>query len=503
MASLFKHPIVIISALFLFPISACGIGGFMGSGGTMLNPLQFGLNQAKTGEERYLVLQKTHKEAARLGVGVSYAGIDKIQLTIPQGAKTLPLTHYTDFAGVTFQVENKQKNMYLFSLLAELTPVTVTGKEIDGQDFSRNMVLRTGKKLLVVNDETPWVENRKGHDYGAVRKEIMLVKNGKSSNGPVQSYCTPVSKPAGFYIDVAKTPKTVFKNVTLNRTANSTFRTNLVRIDNHYDVELSNITINTPEGTGLYGDRAIYLVNCLKIVMEDVTINGTYSQTKDAAYGQKFGYGISLDNTYDYYARNIYARANWGVYGNNNVHKAHLENCDINRFDIHCYGRDISFDNCNIVDQYTSYGSVFGLISYKNCTFTDCRPVLTGDSYNTYVGYDVYFENCTFNLTKKYNSIIDFSGFNLEENSRPELKEKCLPNVTMIGCRVNVPAGVKKWYIYNTAKANGFDGRFDYISDVVIDGLTVNDDKVTLELFSGQIQTKKKVQVKKNITLSK
>ena len=129
--------------------------------------------------------------------------------------------------------------------------------------------------------------------------------------------------------------------------------------------------------------------------------------------------------------------------------------------------------------------------------------MLTGDSYNTYVGYDVYFENCTFNLTKKYNSIIDFSGFILEENSRPELKEKCLPNVTMIGCRVNLPKGVKKWYIYNTAKANGFDGRFDYISDVVIDGLTVNDDKVTMELFSGQIQTRKKVQVKKNITPSK
>lgn len=503
MASLFKHPMVIISALFLFSISACGIGGFMGSRGTMLNPLQFGLSQAKTGEERYLVLQKTHKEAARLGVGVSYAGIEKIQLTIPKGAKTLPLTHYTDFAGVTFQVENKQKNMYLFSLSAELTPLTVTGKEIDGQDFSRNTILRRGKKLLIVNDETPWVENRKGHDYGAVRKEIMLVKNGKSSNGPVQSYCTSVSKPVGFFIDVSKTPKTVFKNITLNRTASSTFRTNLVRIDNHYDVELSNITINTPEGTGLYGDRAIYLVNCLKIVMEDVTINGTYSQTKDAAYGQKFGYGISLDNTYDYYARNIYARAHWGVYGNNNVQRAHLEYCDINRFDIHCYGRDISFDNCNIVDQYTSYGSVFGLISYKNCTFTDCRPILTGDSYNTYVGYDVYFENCTFNLTKKYNSIIDFSGFNLEENSRPELKEKCLPNVTMIGCHVNVPKGVKKWYVYNTAKANGFGGRFDYISDVVIDGLTVNDDKVTMELFSGQIQTKRKVQVKKNITLSK
>ncbi len=465
-----------------------------------INPLQYGLNEAKTGEERYYVLKKTHDEAQKLGVGVSYYGIHEIKLEIPKGAKPIPITHYTDFAGVTFQVKNIQKDLYLFSLSAKLLPVEITGQEIDKRDFSNNDVLRTGLKLLIVNDSTPWVENRAGHNYGATRKEVMLIRQGYSRNGPVQSYCTSSSKPVGYFCDVSKSKKTVFKNVTLNRTNNSTAKTNLVKIENHYDVELSNITINTPDGSGLYGDRTIYIINCYKITMCNISINGTYSQTGEAEYGQKFGYGISLNNTYDFYARNIYARANWGVFGNNNVHKAVLEDCDINRFDIHCYGKDISFLDCNFVDLYTSFASVYGLISYKNCTFTGCRPLLTGNSYNAYVGYDVYFEKCTFNLGKKNNSIIDFSGFCVTENTRPELKEKCLPNVEMIDCTINVTDDMDKWYIYNTTKAKNYDGCFGYLSNVVIKGLSTNNNKVKLEIFSKKINTKNEVTITNSST---
>ena len=460
-----------------------------------INPLQYGLNDAKTGEERYYVLKKTHEEAQKLGVGVSYYGINEIKLEIPKGAKPIPITHFTDFAGVKLQVENTHKSLWLFSLSSELIPVEVTGIEIDSRDFSNNDVLRTGLKLLIVNDSTPWVENRTGHNYGATRKEIMLISQGYSGNGPVQSYCTSSSKPVGYYCDVSKSKKTIFKNVTLNRTNTSTAKTNLIIIENRYDVELSNITINTPEGSGLYGDRAISVLNCIKVAMSNISINGTYSQTSEAEYATKYGYGISLNNTYDFYANNVYARANWGVFGNNNVNKAVLEQCDINRFDIHCYGKDISFIDCNFVDLYTSFASVYGLISYKNCTFTNCRPLLTGSSYNAYVGYDVYFENCTFNLGKKNNSIIDFSGFCVTENSRPELKEKCLPNVTMVNCTINLPKGLKKWYIYNTAKTKDYEGYFGYVSNVVINGLKTNDEAAKMEVFSKEIKTANKIKI--------
>ena len=135
------------------------------------NPLQFGLNEAKTGEECYYVLQRTHKEVQRLGVGVTYKGIKKIDIVIPNKANSIPITHFTDFAGVTFQVENKQKNIFLFSLSSELTSVAVNGTEIDNGDFSRNQILSSGIKMLVVKDNTPWVDNRIGYNYGATRKD--------------------------------------------------------------------------------------------------------------------------------------------------------------------------------------------------------------------------------------------------------------------------------------------------------------------------------------------
>ena len=256
-----------------------------------VNPIQYGLNEAKTGVERYYVLQQTHKEAERLRTGVSYKGIKELQMEIPSNAQSIPLTHYTDFAGVTFQVENKQKDFPLFSLSSELIPVAIDGKEIDSRNFSQNQILSSGTKLLVIKDETAWVENRIGYDYGATRKDIMLIKNGKSGNGPVQSYCTASSSPKGSYCDAAVTAKKVIKNIRFNRASTSTKKTYFVKIENQYNVELSNITINTPEGSELYADKAIGITNCINVFIADVTINGTYSlleKSEDSMDGDTF-----------------------------------------------------------------------------------------------------------------------------------------------------------------------------------------------------------------------
>ena len=129
-----------------------------------VNPLQFGLTKAKTGVERYYVLQRTHNEALRLGVEVSYSGIKEVCLEIPKDAKSLPLTQYTDFAGVSFVVKNTQKDFFLFSLSGKTMPVRVNGSEIDNRDFTKNPVLKLGRKLLIITDDTPWVETRIGHN---------------------------------------------------------------------------------------------------------------------------------------------------------------------------------------------------------------------------------------------------------------------------------------------------------------------------------------------------
>ena len=192
--------------------SCCGKMNLVGFSKRTLNPLQFGLNEACTGVDCYYILQRTHKEASRLGVGVSYAGIKEIVLEIPSDAESLPLTQYTDFAGVLLKVKSTQKNIHLFSLTSKSTPVEVEGKEIDNRDFSRNTVMRFGRKMLIVEDKTPWVEKRIGYEQGVTRRDILLVNRGKSKNGPVKSYCTPISHPTCYYCDVDDDIKTI-KNI--------------------------------------------------------------------------------------------------------------------------------------------------------------------------------------------------------------------------------------------------------------------------------------------------
>ena len=462
----------VVIAITLIP-TACASSKYAHGGNRVISPLDYGLKAAKTGEERYDVLQRTHQEAERLGVGVSYAGIKKIQLAIPKNAKSLPITHYSDFAGVTFQVENKRKNMYLFAISADLKPVDIRGVDIDNGDFTKYDVLKSGEKLLIINDQTPWVKQRAGHDYGATRKDVMLLKNGKSGNGPLKSYCTPTTKPAGQYCDVTGAKKIVFKNITFNRSAGSTFKTYLVRISNHYNVELSNITINTPDSPGMYGDRAIRIENSAKISLVDVTINGTYSRGSDGEYGKKYGYGISLENVYDFNARNLYARANWGVFGNNNVQLVHLEDCDINRFDIHCYGKDIYCKNVNFVGLYNQYASVYGTIQYDKCIFTDFTPVLNGGSYNAYVEHEVVFNDCVFNATPKKNFLIGIGNVKDAINPRYELTEKYLPNVRIKNMVVNMTGGTGDFFVfYGKKKVEGATNVG--LSNITIDGLTIN-----------------------------
>ena len=495
----------VVIAITFIP-TACASSKYAHGGNRVISPLDYGLKAAKTGEERYDVLQRTHQEAERLGVGVSYAGIKKIQLAIPKNAKSLPITHYSDFAGVTFLVENKQKNIYLFAISAELKPVDIRGVDIDNGDFTKYDVLKSGEKLLIINDQTPWVKQRAGHDYGATRKEVMLLKNGKSGNGPVKSYCTSTTKPAGQYCDVTGAKKIVFRNITFNRSAGSTFKTYLVRISNHYDVELSNITINTPDSPGMYGDRAIRVENSAKILLVDVKINGTYSRGSDGEYGKKYGYGISLENVYDFNARNLYARANWGVFGNNNVQLVHLEDCDINRFDIHCYGKDIYCKNVNFVGLYNQYASVYGTIQYDKCIFTDFTPVLNGGSYNAYVEHEVVFNDCVFNATPKKNFLIGIGNVKDAINPRYELTEKYLPNVRIKNMVVNMTGGTGDFFVfYGKKKVEGATNVG--LLNITIDGLTINpsEEEPVKRMMLSNIEIGTKVPVDcqiKNVTVN-
>ena len=262
-----------------------------------------------------------------------------------------------------------------------------------------------------------------------------------------------------------------------------------IKINGQYKVELDNISITTPDDKEKFGDAAIQITNCVDVTLNDIKIDGTYSQQR------KYGYGINMNNVYDLKINRMYARAKWGVFGNYNINKASLTNCDINRFDVHCYGRDISFNRCNFVNLYNQFSSVYGKVEYRECTFTNFYPVLLEASFNAYTPFDLYFEKCTFNFDKEHNSILVFSGFINEDNPRLELKTRCLPNVFLTDCHVNVTGDVKKWYVFKTDMLNNTPKIFHHLSNVVVNRISVGVDDLRMDVFSREVKTVNKVKV--------
>lgn len=434
-----------------------------------VNPLNYGILEAPNGIERYQKLLKCHKDALSEG-RISYKGIKRIELEIPPNAQSIPLPIYTDFAGVEIVVKNQKKTIPLFVLSNDLKSVeNIGGVNIDKGLYGNNKELAQGLNLVVVTDQNQWIINRKGYEYGVTRRDVFIVDDGKTIMQPISSYATMASSPKLEYCRV-DSKKKVVKNLKFFRTEDSTEKTFLFKISNHYNLTVSNISITTPDNTDLYGDAAIQISNCVRVYLNNITINGTYSQ-KD-----KFGYGVSLGNIYDLKVKKMYARSKWGVFGNNYLNKVEIRDSDINRFDIHCYGKNIKAINCKFSEQYNQFSSVFGIVQFDKCIFTDFVPFLVESSFNAYTPFDLIWRNCTFNLSSNKNYLITLFGVPEPYNERYELRRKCLPNIIMKNCKVHLSDDVETWYLIKTDGVHYKDS-FDYISNISIQGVSVNKDK--------------------------
>lgn len=450
------------------------------SGNNVVNPLNYGLRNAKNGIDTYRILKKCHDDAVLHGYDISYRGIDSLFIEIPSDAKSIPLPEYTNFANTKITVKNNSKNLYLFARKSSSQTIEINGTDIESGNFANIGNIDNGLWLFVISDQNPWVENRIGYSYGATRKDIIVVESKKGRNKPTMPYNNAYSSPSAKAIKVT-TDKIEFKNLTFNRTSDSKYKTYIVSFDGQYNLALSNITLHTPEDSVKYADEAISITNSANVILDHITINGTYSLKK------QYGYGISLNNIYNLLVTNMYARANWGVFGTNNINTATLKDCDINRFDIHCYGRDVKSINCRYSTLYNQFSSVYGYVSYDNCIFDDFTPVLIESSYNAYTPFDLSFRRCTFNFTKNHYYIMTLMRLEATHNSRPELSNKCLPNITMNTCTVNLDKEIKKWYIVYTGKVT-YKERLEYISKISIRDLTITGDG-NLDIFTNKVET--------------
>ncbi len=452
----------------IISLPSCSIANNISKKRPDVSPYDYGLSAAKNGVERYQVLLKTHLTAIAAGVDVDYSNIDTIKLEIPGKPSRIPLTQNNDFKGCVFIVKNTSKDVYLFEKKNPGTPIEVDKVLIDKGDFRAMDSLRYGRRILLIEDDIPWVRNRIDHEYGHQRKDVLLIENGVAKNKVVMPYNNECSKPKCSYIRLEQEPL-IIKNVTIKRSPDCSYLTHIAMIVGCDDVRVSNVNVYTP-ASKLANDRGILIRGCTNVTFKDIRIEGSYSQTT------RSGYGVSLDNVWNFKAIRMYGKAIWGIFGNNNINKAIIEDSQINRFDIHCYGRDISFRNVDFFDLYNQYSSVYGTILFDRCSFTDFVPVQNGGSYYSYVAHDLVFNNCVFNVTPKKNYIISVSHLNKTSNMRQELAEKRLPNVRIKNMIVNMRDGADDLILFRCTSSGKKISNIGYLSDITIDGLAVNSD---------------------------
>ena len=459
-----------------------------------LSPIQFGLLDAKNDLERYQVLLKCHKEAVKQQKGVNYKGIGTIVVELPiHDFELIPLSHYTDFAGIELKcVYHGAKNRSLFAMLQEGKPLAVNAIDVDNANFKIVSELNNGLYLLSIKDEMPWIVERIGYGYSHYRKDIILVKGGKGTTKPIQPYNNEFSKVSAKFISVSAIEK-VFKNLRFVRDESNTAIVKLISASMQYNLHISNISVFTPQDNNLYGDGIFTISNSVKVIFDNVNVDGTYSRA------DKYGYAFDLNNVCEFSAKQLSAFGRWGVFGTNNLKNVHLEDCDINRFDIHCYGYCVKCKNCRFSQLYNQFSCTYGTISFVGCTFDKVTPYLNGSSYNTYVPVDIKFKKCTFIINEKKNSIIRVTGLSDVVNPREELSKKNLPNVEMSNCKVFLDSNVKEWQLMDVGSFE-LTNLLDGIKRIYIKNLNVIGRDVDFKFTNKEIITKQKfkIEVKKS-----
>ena len=428
-----------------------------------VSPFDFGLAEAETDSARYEALYKTHMYALSVGADVSYQGIGTLTVEVTDSSRTIPLTRHNNFDGLNLIVKNTAKAHYLFSMTdTAWQEIALEPGKVDSGDLRAFPELASGTILLVLEDLHPWVANRTGYKYAAMRKDILLVHNGSAYNRPISPYSTDSTLMRAKFHLTDNSLKTI-TDLTITRDTSSTSKTYCFNINGINNLKISKLSIYTPDTKNLYADAAINIDNCANLQMEDVLIEGTYSRTNN------YGYGIQMNNVWNSRFVRLTAHANWGIFGTNNLSNTTLRNCDINRFDIHCYGRDVHVFNCQFVNLYNQFSSLFGELRFEGCRFTEFIPVLLEPSYNAYTAFDLTFKDCVFDATSYRNYLISGGKLDSPRNSRPELAQKCWPNVHIQNMTVNVPSAVSKVALF--APKGNPAGALSYIADISIEGL--------------------------------
>lgn len=411
------------------------------------SPVDFGVLNATNGVERYYALLACHQQAILTGGRVTYKGIDSLYLEIPQSAGGIPLTENTDFCNVVLSVKNNAQDMYLFTMIKPLMSVLLTAKEVDSGVFINNAMLSRGSYIISVKDKNPWVPERVGYGSSHIRRDILFVENGIAKNSVIMPYDNSQSRIECAFRKVTKKEKK-FLNLHFFRIPESTHKTCLLRVVGENNLIVKNVSVHTPEDNVLYGDHIFLIEDCTNFILEDVIIEGTYSQS------DKYGYAFGLNNVWNHKALRVTAMGKWGVYGNNNINTAFLEDCEVNRFDIHCYGKDVTCKNTIFRNLYNQFSSFYGNLVFKNCSFVLFVPVLLESSYSSYTHFNILFRDCYIKIDSQRPYLINAGKLKSNILARQEMRRVEWPNIKMQSVTIDLDHPIKEFSIFHVSSGN-------------------------------------------------
>lgn len=447
-----------------------------------VKPQDYGLLTAQNGIERYMALYNAHEEANRVGTEVDYSGIDSISIEIPKKAKSILINGSQNFKGLILTVKNSNvKDLTLFVYKRIAKSIDLPQSIIDGNDFRIIPELNKGVIILLIKDANPWVDNREGHNYGAERRDVLFLKNGLAQNSTIMPYGNEgVSVPECSYVN-ADPQKKKIRNLTFIRTADSQYKTLLISIENINNIELSNIQCITPEDDTKYGDGIISVRGSTNVTFRNINIEGTYTRS------DKYGYGISMNNVWNAKLYNIRGNVSTGLICNSNINQSYLKNCDINRYDIHCYGRDAVMENCTFRGLNFPVSSFYGRIVFKRCSFVKAQPVWIRADYNAYTPFDIELYDCSWYPVKGRDAICYTGKLNKLVSRREELREKCWPSIKIRGLDVYPSGDLAAIYIFRVGGGDDLNQPIGYMPYVDVKGINVHSPGIKLDICNKTI----------------
>ena len=85
-----------------------------------------------------------------------------------------------------------------------------------------------------------------------------------------------------------------------------------------------------------------------------------------------------------------------------------------------------------------------------------------------------FFNDCIFNVTPKKKYLINMGDLSGQLNTRPELREKCWPNIHIKNLTVTMTEGARELVLLTSRGTVDYEEPVGYIETIDINGLIVN-----------------------------